>query len=373
MNKIFTVLSAVLISANLWAQAPQSFSYQAVVRSANNILLANKPVGMKISLLQGSEIGTAVYVETHKPTSNANGLVSISIGGGSVVMGSFVHIDWSKGPYFVKTETDVTGGTNYSLTSVSQLLSVPYALTSSNGISRVSVTGDSLILANGTSIIIPGLSTANPKSKPTSVYGSNITDLEGNSYKTVFIGTQQWMAENLKVSKYNDGTSIPNIIDNTQWENNNTGAWAYNNNDATNNAKYGKLYNWYAVSPTTYYGNKNVCPTGWHLPTDAEWSVLTDYLGGESVAGGKMKEVGTTNWNSPNTDATNTSLFSALPGGYRTDGGNYDYVGSNGYWWSSTENYTIIAWTRYLTSLNGDAYRSYGYKRHGLSVRCLKD
>ena len=130
MKKIFTVLTAVLISASLWAQAPQSFSYQAVIRGVNNVLVANKPVGMKISLLQGSETGKAVYVETHKPTSNDNGLVSIAIGGGAKDASSsaFASIDWAKGPYFVKTETDAAGGTNYSLTTTSQLLSVPYAI-----------------------------------------------------------------------------------------------------------------------------------------------------------------------------------------------------------------------------------------------------
>jgi hypothetical protein len=128
MKKIFTVLSAVLISASLWAQAPQSFSYQAVVRGTDNALVSNKKVGMKISLLQGSEIGTAVYVETHTPTSNTNGLVTVAIGGGTIVSGTFASIDWSKGPYFVKTETDASGGTNYSLTTTSQLLSVPYAI-----------------------------------------------------------------------------------------------------------------------------------------------------------------------------------------------------------------------------------------------------
>ena len=130
MNKIFTVLSAVLISANLWAQAPQSFSYQAVVRGTDNALVSNKKVGMKISLLKGSETGTAVYVETHTPTSNANGLVSIAIGTGTKDASStvFASIDWANGPYFVKTETDPAGGTSYSLSSVSQLLSVPYAI-----------------------------------------------------------------------------------------------------------------------------------------------------------------------------------------------------------------------------------------------------
>jgi uncharacterized protein (TIGR02145 family) len=202
---------------------------------------------------------------------------------------------------------------------------------------------------------------------------TDITDAEGNTYKTVTIGTQTWMAENLKVSKYSDGTTIPNITDNTQWQNNTTGAWSYYNNDAANNAKYGKLYNWYAVSPTTN-GNKNVCPTGWHVPTDAEWTVLTDYLGGESVAGGKMKEVGATSWNSPNTDATNTSLFTGLPGGYRDYDGNYDGIGGLGGWWSSTESGTNDAWGRGLDYGNGNANRDdSGSKRYGLSVRCLRD
>ena len=130
MKKIFTVLTAVLISASSWAQAPQSFSYQAVVRATDNALVSNKQVGMRISLLKGSETGTAVYVETHTPTSNANGLVSIAIGGGTKDASSkaFASIDWANGPYFVKTETDLAGGTSYSLSSVSQLLSVPYAI-----------------------------------------------------------------------------------------------------------------------------------------------------------------------------------------------------------------------------------------------------
>ena len=201
--------------------------------------------------------------------------------------------------------------------------------------------------------------------------GPNITDAENNTYKTVTIGTQTWMAENLKVSKYSDGTTIPNITDDTQWSNLTTGAWSYYNNDVANNAKYGKLYNWYAVSKTTN-GNKNVCPTGWHVPTYAEWTVLTDYLGGESVAGGKMKEVGTTSWNSPNTDATNTSLFSALPGGLRSDG-DYGGIGSDGFWWSSSVDNGGIAITRRLNDGSGNAMSYYGFKFYGLSVRCLRD
>jgi len=207
---------------------------------------------------------------------------------------------------------------------------------------------------------------------PTSGYGPNITDVEGNSYKTVYIGKQQWMADNLKVSKYNDGTIIPNITDNSQWSNLTTGAWCYYNNDATNNTKYGKLYNWYAVSKTNN-GNKNVCPTGWHVPTDAEWTVLTNYLGGLSIAGGKMKEVGITNWNSPNTDATNTSQFTGLPGGFRYGLGYYNEIGSAGSWWSSTAYSTSDAWLRDLYYSNGGTGSYYNVKRFGLSVRCLRD
>ena len=455
MNKILTFLSAILFSISLWAQAPQSFSYQAIVRGANNQLLVNQAVGMKVSILQGSEIGTVVYAETHTTTSNANGLVSISIGAGKGLSGNFTTIDWSKGPYFIKTETDPTGGANYAFTSTSQLLSVPFALYAANsqpgpkgdkgeqglpgkdgvvgkdgiqgpigpkgdtgtigkqgpigltgpagkdgaqgligpkgdtglkgdkgdqglpGSSKdeqklsVSATGDTLYLTNGNFVIIPGLSTAN--SKPTSGNGPNITDTDGNFYKTVYIGTQQWMAENLKVSKYNDETIIPNITDNTQWSSLTTGAWSYYNNSDSLGKIYGKLYNWYAVSKTSN-SNKNVCPTGWHVPTDAEWTVLTEYLGGASFAGGKMKEVGTTNWNSPNTDATNTSLFSLLPGGGRNFYGYYGNIGSLGIWWSSTDYKTDNAWNRFLHNYGGNVDRDYSSnKKDGLSVRCLRD
>ena len=204
--------------------------------------------------------------------------------------------------------------------------------------------------------------------------GPNITDAQNNTYKTVTIGTQQWMAENLKVSKYSDGTNIPYEPDNAKWSQLTTGAWAYYGNDATNNAKYGKLYNWYALNKTAN-GNKNVCPTGWHVPTDAEWTVLTDYLGGANVAGGKMKEMGTTSWSPLNTDATNLSLFSALPGGYRYWKGGYTDVSGSGNWWSSSENATYVdrAWYRYLNSGNGNAASYISYKKGGFSVRCLRD
>jgi uncharacterized protein (TIGR02145 family) len=174
-----------------------------------------------------------------------------------------------------------------------------------------------------------------------------------------------------------DGSDIPVVTDNTQWANNyNTGATSpmmcwYNNDQATYTTnKFGALYNWYAINPATN-GNKNVCPTGWHVPTDAEWTTLTTFLGGQSVAGGKMKSVAV--WDSPNTGATNSSGWSGLPGGYRGSNETFYAIGSYGYWWSSTENDTYTAWYRYLFYSNGLVYRDFYYKDYGFSVRCLRD
>ncbi len=128
MKKVFTFLIAVLLTAIVFAQSPEKMSYQAVIRNSNNQLATNQTVGMQISILQGSPDGTAVYVEIQEPVSNANGLVSLEIGSGTVVSGNFSSIDWANGPYFIKTETDLKGGTNYTITGTSQLLSVPYAL-----------------------------------------------------------------------------------------------------------------------------------------------------------------------------------------------------------------------------------------------------
>ncbi len=132
MRKLFTFLTAVLLTASVFAQSPEKMSYQAVIRNSSNVLVTNTSIGMQISILQGTASGTAVYVETQNPTTNANGLVSIEIGGGTVVSGTFASIDWSAGPYFIETKTDPSGGTNYTITGTSQLLSVPYALYAAN-------------------------------------------------------------------------------------------------------------------------------------------------------------------------------------------------------------------------------------------------
>ena len=198
-----------------------------------------------------------------------------------------------------------------------------------------------------------------------------IKDSDGNIYTSVQIGTQVWMKENLKTTKFNDGTAIPNVTDDTSWGALTTPAYCWYNNDAaTYKATYGALYNWYAVASN---GGKNVCPTGWHVPSDVEWTTLSDYMGGESVAGGKLKETGTTHWISPNTGATNETGFTALPGGLRVDSGSCYDIGYGGVWWSSTEDSTSYAWLRYMGFSYTYVGRGYNNKLCGFSVRCVRD
>ena len=227
--------------------------------------------------------------------------------------------------------------------------------------------------------------------------------------KTVTIGTQVWMVSNLNVATFRNGVEIPEVQDEDAWEKvyyNKQPAWCYYNNNSNNGVKYGKLYNWYAVNDTN-----RLCPQGWHVPSDSEWTVLTDYLGGEPGAGSKMKAKSGWNkvesggsascpvcsaWNDEyrrktachrckdtryipaaiayhSGDGTNESGFTGLPGGARYVNGDYNSIGGRGYWWSSKENGTGDAWFRYLYDDSGGAYRDSTSKLAGLSVRCLRD
>ncbi len=202
---------------------------------------------------------------------------------------------------------------------------------------------------------------------PNLTYGT-MSDNDGNTYKTIVIGTQTWMAENLKTTKYRNGNAIPTNLDNTSWQNTTTGAYAIFYNNAANNTNYGKLYNWYAVADS-----RNLCPVGWHVPTDAEWATLENFLGGYSVAGGKLKSTSTL-WTAPtNFGATNESGFSGLAGDRRYNNGTYAALGYFGYWWTSTESEAAAAWFRALNYYDGVSDRSDTYKQFGFSVRCLKD
>jgi len=196
-----------------------------------------------------------------------------------------------------------------------------------------------------------------------------ITDIDGNEYETILIGDQVWMAENLKVTHYRNREAISTKHNQTEWLYLLTGAYAVFNDNVTNATTYGYLYNWYAVDDS-----RNIAPEGWHVPTDDEWQTLVDYLGGESVAGGKLKEAGTSHWSSPNTGATNESGFTALPGGYRYGSiGNFYDMGNYDYFWSSTEYGSFSAWARLLGYDTSVVGHNGGNKRYGFSVRCVRD
>ena len=188
MKKLITILCALLVSINLIGQAPQKMTYQAVIRNSSNVLVASTAVGMRISLLQGSSIGTPVYIETQTPVTNINGLVTVEIGTGIVVSGAFSSINWGAGPYFVKTETDPTGGVSYSIIGTSQLNSLPYALFAANAITYNAGTGIS---------ISSGTITNTAPNQSVSITGSGITNVTG-TYPNFAINTPS----------YNSGTGI---------------------------------------------------------------------------------------------------------------------------------------------------------------------
>jgi uncharacterized protein (TIGR02145 family) len=192
---------------------------------------------------------------------------------------------------------------------------------------------------------------------------ARVIDADLNEYNTVIIGTQTWMQENLKTTKYNDNTEIPLVTDNTEWFNLTTPGYCWYGNDETSNKNvYGALYNWYALN------TGKLCPVGWHVPTNEEWTVLVTYLNGPDVAGGKLKETGTTHWQDPNTGATNEAGFIALPGGYRSyNTGVFDLVGINGFWWGSIISYWNIAYNHSM--VGHQLYEESG----GFSVRCVKN
>lgn len=195
-----------------------------------------------------------------------------------------------------------------------------------------------------------------------------MTDQEGNIYKTIQIGTQVWMAENLRTARYRDGSMIPIIYNDLVWDNTTKGAYCqYENNDSIAAAN-GHLYNWYAVSDS-----RILAPPGWHIPTEAEWETLAGFLGGDLTAGGKLKERGVVHWNIPNTGATNQSGFCALPCGARGEVGQFCFLGTMGLWWSSDFNNSGTANLRGVSNNSAHLLKNSYSKEYGFSVRCVKD
>jgi uncharacterized protein (TIGR02145 family) len=229
------------------------------------------------------------------------------------------------------------------------------------------------------SVTKAGFITVSPSNDDAIIFNPNLTygtmtGIDGNTYKTIQICNQSWMAENLKTTKFNDGTDIPLVTEETAWVNLTTPGYCWYDNDSAINANpYGALYNWYTIN------TGNLCPSGWHVPNDAEWTTLINCLGGDVIAGGKLKEIGFAHWYDPNSGATNESGFTALPGGHRDTDAKFRYIGYYGYWWSATENNATYAWYRTIYYDVGPfcgtcvISNDYYYKMLGLSVRCVKD
>lgn len=199
-----------------------------------------------------------------------------------------------------------------------------------------------------------------------------ISDIDGNVYDTIHIGTQVWTKPNLKVTHYLNGDPIPNVADSVQWYNLTSGAYCNYDNDSNNAAVYGRLYNWYAVNDP-----RGIAPAGWHVPTYEDWDTLQIFLGYDLIAGGKLKEIGTAHWMSPNTGATDEYDFTALPGGQRADSiysGTFTEMTQQGYWWSSSEVDTVYPWAVNI-SYNSEGFTNWGAstRKSGFSIRLIRD
>lgn len=508
MKKLLLTFALVLcVMAVVFAQAPYKFSYQAVVRDFGNNLICNHAVGVQISILQGDINGTIVYRESQNLETNSNGLMTLQIGAGTVINGDMSAIDWSNGPYFLKTETDPTGGTNYTIEGTQQLLSVPYALyaesaansfsgnyndltnrpelfsgdyndltnrptipsvptnvseftndasyvnnancenvsfcdllnmltalqnmvdslanvvarnnppieepcTPTSSTHNIEITTNQLPYAFGDTTFLAGTETGTYVLLRTNAGGcdstitinltinepapsftcgtSTITDVDGNTYNTVLIGEQCWMKENLKTTKYADNTPI---------ENGNTPSidvayWYYPDSVETNKATYGLLYNWKAVmgnataSEANPSGVQGICPTGWHVPSDAEWIQLTEYVSSESSyccdgnASNIAKALASTElWNIHWTSCTvgktpsdnNATGFSALPAGQYSYNGNYNSLGTYANFWSTTGAIYNNVYYFYLSYHTTSVSRTFESRMCGFSVRCVRD
>jgi uncharacterized protein (TIGR02145 family) len=206
---------------------------------------------------------------------------------------------------------------------------------------------------------------------PDLTYGT-VADIEGNTYATIVIGGQEWMAENLRTATYRNGESVQTVSDANEWSQLNlteAGAWAYFDNGSTTVPEpIGKLYNWYAINDA-----RGLCPIDWHVPSSAEWNTLIVELGGGAEAGGQLKSAGTQFWAFPNLGATNSSGFSGLPGGYRTAEGSFSAWGAQGFWWTAQFSSGQNAWYHNLFFDGGGVGNVSGSKRFGLSVRCVRD
>ena len=389
MKKSILFFLTLILTASSFAQITQGINFQAIASDNSNNIVTEQNIGIRLSIIKESITGIVVYTETHQVTSDLNGVISLTIGQGNT-SDDFNGIEWGSASHFLKTEMDIEGGSNYTNMGTIQFASVPYAeyaktagnvelslsqvLNEGNDAGAVQIKNladptDAQDAVNKDYVDallarIEALENGGGTTDPNTVTDSR----DGTVYQTVTIGEQVWMAENLAYLP-----SVNLVADGSEDA---SGSYYYvNGYDGTdltaakttaNYTTHGVLYNWNAAL--------TACPTGWHLPSDTEWTALTDYLGGTTVAGGKLKESGTVNWSSPNTAASNESGFTGLPGGHRDELGNFSGVVGSGKWWSSTSSFISTFALGYgLNYANGSVDRANSIKHDALSCRCLKD
>lgn len=422
MKKYLLSLTLLLLSLSINAQAPQGFNYQATVRNSSGDLIVNTNVYFKFNVIQGSQTAIPIFTETHYVPTDDLGQVNLIIGQGTANTGTFSALDWSLGSYYLGIELDT--GNGYLAMGTTQLLSVPYALYAENsGNSTPTIPNLETVLAENNSAnnqqiknlqdpteaqdavtkayidaqiteAVAGLQSQIDALQVSSGSGT-VTDQNGNSYPYLTYGDQVWTLKNAEMVSYRDGTEIPQVTDNAEWQNLTTGAWSYYDNDPTKP----RLYNWYAVmgihdtDPNT--PNKEFAPEGWHVPTNFEWTTLEEHLIAngynydDTTTENKIAKAmsSTTGWISStelgavgnDQSLNNSSGFNTFPEGNRYYDDSVDNgEGEEAYFWSSTE-YTEYdpdnAWSRYLY---------YGYsnlttnnlsfsKQYGFSVRLVRD
>jgi uncharacterized protein (TIGR02145 family) len=381
------------LNASVTSSVPGKINYQGMAMGTQRKPMKNSSIGLRFSVIDSSPVGAVLFTETLQVTTDSFGIFATQIGGGTTTLGKFENIPWSNGKNkFLKVEMDILGGSNYQTMGTNQLVSVPYALHAGSAEVAKSAMGiqDSLgnhyqiSMVNGQLTLVPAPgSTSNPGN---TACGQAVT-YAGESYPTVQIGNQCWFQKNLNV-----GTMI--LGANDQTNNSVLEKYCYNN-DTANCAIYGGLYQWAeavqyqngasnTASPSpAFSGNvKGICPTGWHVPSDGEWCTITTFLDATvncailrfngTDAGSKMKSTSSL-WNFPNTGATNSSGFTALPGGYRFTNGAFYSLGNSTHLWSSSEASSSSAFYLSLFYHYSSSARDDNSKGHGFPIRCLKD
>jgi uncharacterized protein (TIGR02145 family) len=399
------LLSVLFLPLDGYSQTPALIPYQAVLRNPDGSVMGDIPVSITFRIHDNTPSGTVLFEENHITNTTTQGLIGLNIGGGTVVTGTFSNINWGNGGKFLQVLLNTGSGSSTTVDlGTQQMMSVPYALYAEDVKVRVSASGDSLFIGEAYSIV-PGVSAANVVGLSNygsvllpgntscinafiSVTGCNGVDsllYNGAYYDLVEIGGQCWFAENLSTTLYKDGTNIPNVTGSAAWGALTTPSYCWYNNNSSLISSYldgkmGALYNAYAVE------TNNLCPTGWHVPSDCEWMYLENHLGlnvseqmmagwrGSSInLAGQLKTV--SGWTSPNAGANNASGFSAIPAGIRMGTASATFAGINNYsyWWTSSSYDASSYWSRSMYYSEQNLERASIAKRAGYSVRCVKD